>query len=176
MSKHLSLTISRRQLLFGSGSLALLASAHATLPHVGSYAEPAVHLPNLSPKEAAVYSRLGRWLLPEGGPLPGHGGDDVTLAGIDSMLAGLPEGRRWLLSALPMVFEHGTALDHFGAERLTAIPDESAEAYLSAWARSASVIHAQLMAAAKALYGFAYFERPEVLASMQLTPHCRVVR
>tara|TARA_B100000519_G_scaffold112029_1_gene97036 strand:- start:140 stop:418 length:279 start_codon:yes stop_codon:yes gene_type:complete len=92
------------------------------------------------------------------------------------MMAGLPEGRRWLLAALPMVFEHGTALDHFGAARLTAMPDQEADAYLAAWAHSTSVVRAQLMAAAKALYGFAYFERPEVLAAMQIPPHCSVVR
>jgi hypothetical protein len=176
MANHLSLTISRRQLLLGTGSLSLLGAAYATLPQLGSYSVPSIPLSSLTPKEAAIYRSIGNWLIPEGGALPGSGGDDTTLAGIDSMLDGLPEGRRWLLAALPMVFEHGTALDRFGAARLTSLPESGASAYLMEWAASPSLVPAQLMAAVKAIYGFAYFERPEVLAAMHIAPHCGAVQ
>ena len=78
--------------------------------HVGEYPKSDLGLRNLSDKEAHIYRTIGSWLLPPGGPLPGHGGDDETILGIDAMLNHVPAGKRSLLAALPLVFEHGTAL------------------------------------------------------------------
>ena len=165
---------SRRHFLFGAGAISLLTTAYGVLPQIGAYPDSKLQLDTLSHKEAAIYRVIGEWLLPNGGPLPGHGGDDVTVLGIDRLLKDLPPGKRDLLRALPLVFEHGTALNRFGSERLTYLSSKDKEDYLNTWTTSTFLVQAQLLAAVKAIYGFAYFEREDVLKATGLPPFCIV--
>ncbi len=167
-------SFSRRHFLFGAGAVSLLTAAYGVTPHLGSYPQVELQLNALSNKEVAIYRVLGQWLLPEGGSIPGHGGDDVTILAIDRLLKDLPPGKRELLSALPLVFEHGTALDRFGSQRLTSLSLTEQAQYLNDWSKSTWLIPAQLMAALKAIYGFAYFEREDVLHATGLSPFCVV--
>ena len=169
-----SMKISRRQFLFGSASLAALTAAASIVPQLGSYPPIEIHLQFLSNREANIYRTLGNWLIPKGGPLPGSGGDDETLMGIDAMFVDIPSAQRNLLLALPLVFEHGTALNRFASQRLTKLSPEARDAYLLSWTQSDNIIQAQLLAALKTMYAFSYFERLDVLKAMGLDPHCAV--
>ena len=164
--------ISRRHFIFGAGALSVLTLAYAGLRQTGCYEAETLELTALSDKAAAIYRKAGRILIPETEWFPGHGGDDETLYGIDRMMQGVPEGSKWKLNALPLVFEHGTALDRYGSKRLSALSDDDAHAYLQRWSESSLLIKAQLMIALKTMYAFSYFERGDVLAAMGRTPHC----
>ena len=164
------LGITRRQFLLGSSATAILLTAGTSLRHIGDYPKSNLNLRNLSNKEAHIYRTIGSWLLPPGGPLPGQGGDDETILGIDAMLSHVPAGKRSLLAALPLVFEHGTALKL--SQRLTEMSSSDAAEYLQDWATSAQLIPAQLFAALRTMYGFSYFERVDVLKAMGLPPIC----
>ena len=168
------LNITRRQLLFGTGALSLLGTAFALYRQTGEYPEDPIELLSLSHKEAAIYRYIGKWMIPPGGPLPGHGGDDETLRRIDQVVLNLPEGKRWLLGALPLVFEHGTAFNRFGSKRLTMLATEDGHPYLEEWANSEWEINMQLFAALKTMYGFSYFERDDVLKTIISEHHCAV--
>lgn len=166
--------LSRRQLLvLGAASTGLLTAAYAGLRQVGTYPDPPATLTVLTPKSAAIYQEIGDFLLPPGGPLPGSGGDVVTLSAIDRLLERLPNHHARLLLALPLAFEHGTALDRFGARSMTHLPAERRHAYLASWAESTEVVTAQLWMAVKTVYGMTYLERPDVQGAMGLTPFCR---
>ena len=173
MSTSATIRISRRQFILGGGAIALLATAYAGLRQTGSYTQEKLSLSSLSDKEAAIYRCIGKLMLP-GAPLPGNGGDDETISRIDQMLVGVPSEMRWYLAALPLAFEHGTALNRFGSKRLTELPEEEALDYLKRWADSRNLIKSQLLAAVKTLYGFSYFERDDVLSAMGMPPHCEV--
>lgn len=162
--------ITRRQFLLGSSATALLLAAGTSLRQVGDYPKSSLDLRNLSNKEAHIYRTIGSWMLPPGGPLPGHGGDDQTILGIDAMLNHVPAGKRRLLAALPLVFEHGTALTL--SQRLTEMNSTDAAEYLQGWATSTQLVPAQLFAALRTMYGFSYFERVDVLTAMGMPPIC----
>ena len=174
MTNLSTIHISRRQLLLGTGATALLSSAFMLYRQLGEYPEETIDLYSLSNKESAIYRYIGKWLLPPGGGMPGHGGDDITIARIDRILLQVPPGKRWMLNALPVVFEHGTAFSHFGAKRLTNLSTETGYPYLEGWANSDMVVKSQLWSALKAMYGFSYFERDDVLEAMQTSSHCPV--
>ncbi len=162
-------------LVFGGAATGVLLTAYAGLRQVGKYPDPGPQLAGLkvlSPKQVAVYRRLGDFLLPPGGPLPGSGGDDETIRRMDAFYASMPEHKQKLTGALPLAFEHGTSLDRFGARCLTRLPEDRCEAYLGAWADSTVVVKAQLWTALKTFYGMTYFERPGVLAAMGFAIPC----
>jgi hypothetical protein len=150
----------------------VLLAAYPALRQVGSYPAQPLDLQILTPKEVAIFRRLGDFLIPPGTELPGSGGDDETIRRIDRLLAGAPDEKRRLLRALPLVFEHGTALDTYGARRLTALPSELGDRFLAEWASSDDPLKSQLWVAAKTAFGFSYFERPDVLAAMGWAVAC----
>ena len=164
--------ISRRELLLGAGAVSILTMAWQSYRHVGSYPKADFPYAALSDREAAILKTLGNWLIPPGGDIPGSGGDDITLQRIDKMLRGVPEQKRFLLSALPLAFEHGTALFAFGGPRMTDMTAETRHEYLQGWAESDNLIQCQLMAAVKTLYGFGYFDREDVLKACGLPYFC----
>lgn len=149
-----------------AGAATLLLTAYHTLRQVGRYERPGQDFRVLSAKEAAIFAVIGDFILPPNEGLPGSGGDAETLRRIDKLFHGAPPKRRRLLRALPLVFEHGTALDRFGARRLTGLPPHRLHNYLTEWAEAEDAIQAQLWVALKTAYGFAYFERPDVLAAL----------
>jgi len=164
--------LSRRQFLFGAGAVSILTSAVVTIPQIGDYPTHSLNLQSLSDREVHIYHVLGEWLLPKGGSLPGSGGDNITLQRIDALLTNLPVGQKRLLSALPLVFEHGTALNQFGASRMTSMTPKRRDEYLRSWMESSSLIPAQLIAALRTMYGMSYFERIDVQNAMQTPPKC----
>jgi hypothetical protein len=139
---------------------------------VGNHPPPPVGVTTLSAKEVAIFRVIGDFALPPGGAMPGSGGDDTTIGVLDGMMASAPPDKQTLLRALPLVFEHGTALDRFGSRALTQLSPERQHAYLTRWAHTQVVIPAQLWVAAKTLFAFGYFERPEVLEAMGLSVAC----
>jgi hypothetical protein len=163
--------LSRRQFLFGSGALALLSAA-ISIPQCGEYPQSQLPLQTLSNKEAYIYQILGDWLIPSGGTIPGSGGDDITITRIDKLLTHLPAGQQTLLSALPLVFEHGTALDRFAAKRMTALSTQERDEYLRSWIESTYLIPAQLIAALRTIFALTYFERIDVQTAMTIPPSC----
>lgn len=170
MEKIMNFILSRRTLLWSSGTLAFVGSVMG-YRHIGHY--PTHSLPvKLSNKEVALYQILGNWMLPEGGDLPGSGGDDETLLRIDELLGSVPLGTRELLELLPLAFEHGAALLEWGGGCLTQMDAATQTAYLDHWASSNNTIACQLMASLKAIYGFAYFERADVVKACQLPGLC----
>jgi len=163
---------SRRQLLLGAGAVSILTLAWTGYRQVGFYSPPDFPLHNISPKEAKILQVLGDWLIPIGGGITGSGGDKKTIQRIDQILAGVPQQKRYLLHALPLAFEHGSALFSFGSKSMTKMSDDDRENYLNDWANSDNLIRCQLMAALKTLYGFGYFDRPEVLEACGLPYFC----
>ena len=163
--------LSRRQFLFGGGAIALLTTAIA-IPQCGDY--PSIELPlnTLSAKEVHIYRILGDWLIPPWGVIPGSGGDDITITRIDTLLTDLPPGQQTLLSALPLVFEHGTALDRFASNRMTTLSPEQRDVYLRSWIESTYLIPAQLVAALRTIFAMTYFERIDVQKAMIIPPTC----
>lgn len=156
----------------GTGAVSILGLAWGTYRHIGVYEDPGFVLNTLSYREASILSVLGDWLIPPGDGVPGSGGDQTTITRIDSMLGGVPEQKRFLLSALPLAFEHGTLLFSLGSQRLTKMDEEERDAYLLDWAQSTDIVRCQLMAAVKALYGFGYFDREDVLKACGLPYFC----
>ena len=163
--------LSRRHFLLGVGATALLSAAIA-IPQLGSYPETKLTLQTLSDREVHIYRILGDWLLPSGGGLPGSGGDDVTILRIDALLTNLPPDQRQLLTALPLVFEHGTALNRFAQSRMSALSPQDQEEYLRSWTESTNLTSAQLVAALRTMYALSYFERIDVQKSMLVPPSC----
>lgn len=163
--------ISRRQFLIGSAGASLITAA-VGVGHLGGYPECSIPLLNLSPREAHIYRVLGRWMAPPSEGLPGHGGDDTTIGHIDAMLNEVPEGMRSLLAALPLAFEHGPLLLQWGSRRMTDLSESDLNAYLKTWTESTQVEMCQLVAALKTLYGFAYYERSDVLEAIRIPGVC----
>lgn len=172
-SEPTQFAVSRRQVfVLGAAATALLATAYATLRQVGVYDKPEQDYKILTPKEVAVLAKLGEFILPPDSGLPGHGGDLVTLALIDDLLAGLPLHKRRLVRALPQLFEHGTTLERYGARCMSKMSDDRCAEYLTDWANDETVLRAQLWVAAKLLYGMSYFERNDVLAAVNCPIAC----
>ena len=163
--------ISRRQFLFGSSAIALLTAAHL-IPQLGAYPTHNLALKTLSIREVHIYRILGDWLIPKGGNIPGSGGDDITIQRIDSLFSHLPERQQFLLSALPLVFEHGTALERLGETRMTNLSDSERDIYLTSWMNSSSLIGAQLVAALRTIFAMTYFERIDVQKAIATPPSC----
>ena len=174
MSESSIIRVSRRQFLFGAGAVSLLGVLFTGYRQFGSYRSNDLNLRHLSDKEVVLYQILGDWLLPPGGSLPGSGGDDVTLRQIDAIFQNIPEGKRLLLSALPLAFEHGTILHALGSTSLSQMPQQEADLYLTSWATSKDLIRCQLFAALKTMYALSYFERDDVLKAMNLSALCPV--
>ena len=126
----------------------------------------------VSPRAVAVFTVMGDFVVPPGGPLPGSGGDDETLARLDALMARVTPEMRDLLEKLPLPFEHGTALDRYGARRMTRLPPERQQAYLWWWANNDQLVPAQLFMAFRSLLGLTYFERPDVLEAMHIGQPC----
>jgi hypothetical protein len=164
----------RRVLGLGLAASALLATAWHSVGHLGSYPPLPFPARALTPKSAAILAVLGDWLLPPGGPLPGSGGDLETLRLIDELLADLPPHHAMLMQALPLAFEHGSALDRFGADRLTAMSTEERQAYLDRWFQAKDLVHAQLLTGLKMLWNASYLERPDVQRAMGTPYLCAV--
>ena len=129
--------------LLGAGAVPALAVLYPALRQVGSY--PATDQPfqELGPKTAAIYALLGDFLAPPDGPLPGSGGDATSLARLDQLLASVPDHTALLLQALPLAFEHATALDRYGARRLSHLPPDRQRAFLTEWADADDLVRAQ---------------------------------
>ena len=94
-----------------------------------------------------------------------HGGDTITLKNIDAMLGEVPDGMdiaQWIAPA----FEHGPLLLKWGSRRMT----DLSETELDEYHRGVSTLTpmCQLMAALKTLYGFAYYERSDVLEAIRI--------
>ena len=159
-------------MLLGAGAVSILTLAWQGYRHLGGYPKAEFQCESLSDREVAILKAIGDCLIPPGGGIPGSGGDTLTLQRIDKMLVGVPEDKRFLLSALPLAFEHGTALFAFGGPRLTDMSPSERTEYLQKWAESDNLIQCQLMAAVKALYGFGYFDRDDVLQACGLPYFC----
>lgn len=162
----------RRAIVLGAGAVAALTGLYPALRQLGSYPEPQQTFEHLGPKTAAIYGLLGDFLAPPSDRLPGSGGDAKTLARIDRMLGAMPERMRMMLLALPLAFEHATALDRYGARSLSHLPPERQVAFLTEWAQADDLIRAQLFMALRSVVGQAYFEREEVMAAMHVAPGC----
>ena len=169
-----SISISRRQLILGAGALSILGTTYATYNQIGEYPQRPEDILFLDDKEYAIYKSIGNVLIPVGGNLPGSGGDEISMRKLDSMFANIPDGKRELLGALPLVFEHGTVIHFFGSSRFTQLPVDEQTSYMKKWANSTLLIPAQLLAALKTLYGFSYFERQDVLHAIGMPPFCAV--
>ena len=156
----------------GAGAVSLLTLVWQSHRHLGQYPKAGFDCTTLSDREVHILQVIGDWLIPPGGGIPGSGGDSVTIKRIDAMLLGVPEHKRFLLSALPLAFEHGPLLFAFGGPRLTEMSEEAKQSYLQSWAESDNLIQCQLMAAIKTLYGFGYFDRDDVLQACGLPYFC----
>lgn len=167
--------LTRRNFLIGTSATLLLSSLYSGYRQLGTYPSHSLNVQNLSDKEVFLYQILGNWLIPPNQGLSGSGGDDQSILAIDQLFEFVPEGKRFLLSALPLAFEHGTALHEFGAISLSQMPPEKQSEYLNAWGDSANLIKTQLFAALKTIFGFSYFEREEVLKEMNISPFCQVL-
>lgn len=168
--------LSRRRVLgLGVAATTLLATAWHGVGHLGEYPPLPFPARALTPKTAAVLAVLGDWLLPPGGPLPGSGGDAETIRLIDEFLADLPPHHALLMKALPLAFEHGTALDRFGASRLTALSTEEQHRFLDEWASATDVVHSQLITALKMLWNTTYLERADVQLAMGTPLICEAI-
>ena len=163
--------ISRRNLLIGSAGVGMITAA-VGVGHLGPYPDSQISLTNLSPREAHIFQVIGRWMAPPTDGLPGHGGDTITLKHIDEMLGEVPEGMRTLLSGLPLAFEHGPILLKWGSRRMTELSETDIDEYLTEWSQSTLTPMCQLMAALKTLYGFAYYERSDVLEAIGIPGIC----
>lgn len=164
---------SRRQvLLFGAATTAALVAAWHGVGHLGAYPPLAFAPRALGDKTGAILRVLGDWLLPPGGPLPGSGGDLVTLQAIDAFLADLPEHHRMLMLAVPLLFEHGTALDRLGQDRLTALPAAEQQRVLDEWFEATDVVRCQLMTALRMFWNTSYLERTDVQLAMGIPLLC----
>ena len=168
-----NLQLNRRAFLMGTGATLLLTTLYTGYRQLGTYPAHNLSTANLSNKEIHIYRILGNWLLPPSQELPGSGGDDEAILALDQMFKNVPEGKRFLLSALPLAFEHGTVLSALGATSLSQMPAEEQTAYLNTWGDSTNLIETQLLAAVKTFFGFAYFEREEVLEAIQIPPFCK---
>lgn len=165
--------LSRRQFLgLGASSVGLLAAAWHGVGHLGSYPPVPFDAVTLTPKTAAVFTVLGDWLLPPGGDLPGSGGDQETLRLIDQVVTSLPPHHQMLMLALPLAFEHGTALDRFGADRLTSMSAADQSRYLDDWFFGDSVVRNQLITAVKMVWNMTYLERSDVQRAMGIPMVC----
>ena len=163
--------ISRRNFLIGSAGVGMITAA-VGVGHIGSYPDAPIPLTSLSPKEAYIFQVIGKWIAPPTDGLPGHGGDTITIKNIDDMLAEVPEGMRILLSGLPLAFEHGPLLLKWGSRRMTELSETELDDYLTEWSQSTLTPMCQLMAALKTIYGFAYYERSDVLESIRIPGVC----
>ncbi len=164
---------SRRQfLVLGTGATAVLTAAYVGLRQVGSYPVPEAEFEILTPKTAAIFAVLGDFLFPPDSPLPGHGGDTETLLRIDALLREVPPEMRKLLLALPLAFEHGTALERFGARAMTKLTANRRDAYLESWTTTENLTSTQIWLALKTVLGLTYMDRPDVARAMGLTPNC----
>ena len=169
-----SISISRRQFVLGAGALSILSTTYATYNQIGDYPKKPEDILFLDDKEYAIYKAIGNVLIPFGGNLPGSGGDETSMRKLDSMFANIPVGKRELLSALPLVFEHGTVIHFFGSSRFTQLNIDEQTLYMTKWTNSNLLIPAQLLAALKTLYGFSYFERQDVLHAIGMPPFCAI--
>ena len=163
--------ISRRNFLIGAAGTGMITAA-VGIGHIGEYPESSIPLTNLSPREAHIFRIIGRWMVPPTEGLPGDGGDDITIGHIDGMLSEVPEGMRTLLSALPLAFEHGPLLIKWGSRRMTDLSESELDAYMTDWSTSTLTPMCQLIAALKTLYGFAYYERSDVLEAIRIPGVC----
>ena len=166
--------LSRRQFLLGSAALSILVSASITLPQLGSYPDHDLPVKVLSSKNVHIYRTLGNWLIPADSGMPGSGGDDTTIVAIDALFHQLPKDQEVLLLALPLVFEHGTALNRFASARLSALPPDQLDRYMRSWATSSSLVSAQLFAALRTIFGLSYFERLDVQEAISMPAPCVV--
>ena len=169
-----TISISRRQFILGAGALSILGTTYSAYNQIGEYPPKPEDIVFLDDKEYAIYQSIGNILIPVGGKLPGSGGDDISMRKLDSMFANIPEGKRALLSALPLVFEHGTVIHFFGSSRFTQLSVDEQTSYMKKWANSTLLIPTQLLAALKTLYGFSYFERQDVLHAIGMPPFCDI--
>lgn len=155
------------------GAAAALLAGYPAIRQIGTYPET-VHA-HLTPMAAEVYRILGDFVIPPGGPLPGSGGDAIALQRLDRLLGEVPADVRTLLLALPLAFEHGTALEAYGARRMSALSPDRQLQYLQEWADSDDLVKAQLFMALRSVLGMAYFERGDVLRAMGVSPGCGVL-
>jgi hypothetical protein len=169
-----SISISRRQFILGAGALSALGSTYATYRQIGEYPLKPEYILYLNDKEYAIYRSIGDVLIPEGGSLPGSGGDEISMTKLDSMFANIPEGKRELLGALPLAFEHGTVIHSLGSACFTQLSVVEQAVYMQKWVDSTLLIPAQLLAALKTLYGFSYFERQDVLRAIGMPAFCAI--
>jgi hypothetical protein len=164
--------LTRRGLVLGGAAAAALTAAWPLVRQAGTYPTPSWSPRVLTPRDVAVYAVVGDFLVPPGAGLPGSAGDESTLKRLDVWLAGAPEHKARLLAALPLVLEHGTALDRYGSRALTRLPPPLQEASLQAWADSRVATTAQIWAAVRMIFGFAYFERVDVAQAVRLPFLC----
>jgi hypothetical protein len=156
----------RRFLVLGAAATGVLAAAYATLRQVGGdYPVSDLGLNLLGDKEVHVLRIVGDWAIPPGGPFPASGGDDQAIRGVERFIEVLPEPKRSLAAALPLVFEHGTALDRFGARRLSRLPKDRQDEWLREFAEG-DAVRAQLFMAYKSMLALPFFDRPEVITGM----------
>ena len=163
--------ISRRHFLIGAAGVGLISAA-VGVRHITTYPEPVVEMQTLSNREAHIYAILGEWMVPPTDGLPGHGGDSISLTNIDRLIAEVPEATRTLLLGLPLAFEHGALLLDWGGKRLSAMTADEVDAYMNLWITSPLLPVQQLLAALKTMYGFAYYERQDVLNAIGLPGSC----
>lgn len=164
--------LTRRSLVLGGAASAALVAAWPLVRQAGSYPEPSWAPRVLTPRDVAVYRVVGDFLVPPGGELPGSAGDEITLKRLDAWLLGAPPAKAQLLAALPLVLEHGTALDRYGSRALTRLPPDLQAESLEAWAESRVAVTAQIWAAVRLIFGFAYFERDDVARAVRLPFLC----
>ena len=158
--------VTRRQfLVLGAAATGILAAAYSTLRQVGTYPESDLGLTFLGDKEIHILRVVGDWTIPPGGPFEAHGGDDDAIRGVERFIASLDEPKRSLAVALPHLFEHGPALDRFGARRLTRLPPDRQDQWLRGFAEG-DALKAQLFMAYKSMLAMSFFDREEVLRGM----------
>ena len=96
----------------------------------------------------------------------------ISIQNIDNLIAEVPDATRKLLLALPLAFEHGPMLLDWAGAPMTSLSSDGRNRYLGTWADATNTAQCQLFAALKTLYGFAYYERVDVLLALGIPGAC----
>ena len=98
--------------------------------------------------------------------------DDTTIQNIYELFQGVPEKVRLLLLGLPLAFEHGALLLDWGGPPLSSMTEQEVDQYMEQWITSTLTSQLQLVAVLKTVFGFAYYERQDVLDAIGLPGTC----
>ena len=115
-------------------------------------------------KGSRMRSPLPKPLQPVNGqPMVSYVVDAIAGLGVDRMIVVVGHQGSLVRDTLRGVFSGDKSLEFVEQKK-----------YLQKWSSSSLLIPSQLMAALKTLYGFSYFERPDVLQAIGMPPFCNI--